>query len=107
MGNVPLSVAPNIPAVPADIEACEREPTWKPAVALTQGEVEKLWKTDRLRLALVNACFRRIVCMYHDVRKEIGQVDTETVCDAVPTEQQLRMQVPAERPIPRRQKRLE
>lgn len=97
------------------MEACrdkEAAPDPRKGVArkLTVGEMERLWKTDRRTLAEVNSCFERIVCQYHQVRKEIGRVEEEPLC--VPTEEELRNAVPNIRkgrrePIPKHQKRLE
>lgn len=105
-GAIPQFVTPNIPQIPPDVAACEKEPASDPRNGsprrLTAGEVEKLWKTDRRSLQYVNDCFRRIVCQYHDVRKEIGRVEDEPVC--VPTEDELRKSVPN---IRKHQKRLE
>ncbi|MEY9807241.1 hypothetical protein [Bradyrhizobium elkanii] len=67
--------APNIPAMPADVAACERAPVDTPDRDLNAGEIERLWKTDRAALAKVNACLRRAVCQYQDVREGIGRVD--------------------------------
>jgi hypothetical protein len=101
---VPLTVAPNIPAIPADVEACRQDPTQRPEGKLTAGETEKLWRTDRYRLMRVNGCFWRLICQYHEVRQEIGKVEDEPMCGPpAPTELQLRK----ENPIPRKQKRLE
>jgi hypothetical protein len=71
----PVVEAPVIPAVPADVLACARGPVTPPDRELDAGEVEKLWKTDRATLARVNACLRRLVCQYQELRQEIGKVE--------------------------------
>jgi hypothetical protein len=72
-----------IPAVPADVLACARGPVTPPDRELDVGEVEKLWNTDRAALAHVNACLRRLVCQYQDVRAEIGKIETGSCAPAV------------------------
>ncbi|MCP1731256.1 hypothetical protein [Bradyrhizobium elkanii] len=83
--------APNIPALPADVAACERTPVDTPDRDLNAGEIERLWKTDRAALAKVNGCLRRAVCQYQDVREGIGRVEG-VACEST---------APAERPAPR------
>ncbi|MBR1313483.1 hypothetical protein JQ562_20740 [Bradyrhizobium sp. AUGA SZCCT0051] len=61
--------------MPADVAACERAPVDTPDRELDAGEIERLWKTDRAALAKVNACLRRAVCQYQDVREGIGRVE--------------------------------
>ncbi|MGY3689928.1 hypothetical protein ACVIGA_000008 [Bradyrhizobium sp. USDA 3240] len=78
--------APNIPALPADVAACERAPVDTPDRELDAGEIERLWKTDRAALAKVNACLRRAVCQYQDVREGIGRVDGVSCESAPPAE---------------------
>ncbi|NLS69151.1 hypothetical protein E3H11_09505 [Bradyrhizobium brasilense] len=78
--------APNIPALPADVAACERAPVDTPDHELDAGEVERLWKTDRAALAKVDACLRRAVCQYQDVREGIGRVEGVGCEGAVPPE---------------------
>ncbi|MHC1943437.1 hypothetical protein IF803_03525 [Bradyrhizobium sp. UFLA06-06] len=83
--------APNIPPMPADVAACERAPVDTPDRDLDAGEIERLWKTDRAALAKVNACLRRAVCQYQDVREGIGRVEA-VACDS---------SAPAEKPASR------
>jgi hypothetical protein len=77
----PVVVTPEIPPVPADVLACRRDPVDTPDRALDAGETERLWKTDRAALAEVNACFRRLICQYQDVRAGLGRAETKT-CEA-------------------------
>lgn len=77
----PEPVTANIPAVPADVLACRQLATVTPDRDLTAGEVERLWKTDRARLARVNRCFHRMLCQYADIRRDIGKVENEPVCE--------------------------
>ncbi|WP_316184756.1 hypothetical protein [Bradyrhizobium sp. SZCCHNRI1003] len=67
-----------IPPLPADVLACAREPVAPPDHALDAGEVERLWKTDRARLAQLNSCLRRAVCQYQDLRAGLARVETAT-----------------------------
>jgi hypothetical protein len=78
----PVVVTPEIPPVPADVLACRRNPVDTPDRALDAGETERLWKTDRAALAEVNACFRRLICQYQDVRVGIGRAETKTCEEA-------------------------
>lgn len=77
--------------MPADVAACERAPVDPPDRELDAGEIERLWKTDRAALAKVNACLRRAVCQYQDVREGIGRVEG-VACESAP---------PADKPAPR------
>ena len=74
--------APNIPAVPPDVDRCAQDPTSRPA-KLSAAEANRLWNVDRASLAKVNSCFYRLICQYHDVRKEIGQVEGERTCERI------------------------
>ena len=80
----PAPIAPpTIPNVPPDVLACASAPVVTPDRNIDAGETEKLWKTDRAKLAKVNACLRRLICQYQDVRHDIGKVDT-VACDPAP-----------------------
>ncbi|MGY4259777.1 hypothetical protein ACVI1L_006845 [Bradyrhizobium sp. USDA 4516] len=72
--------------MPADVAACERAPVDTPDRDLDAGEIERLWKTDRAALAKVNACLRRAVCQYQDVRERIGRVDGVACENIAPAE---------------------
>jgi hypothetical protein len=69
--------------VPVDVLFRAKRPVTPPDRELDAGEVEKLWKTDRAALARVNACLRRLVCQYQDVRAEIGKIET-AICEPTP-----------------------
>ncbi|WP_316214274.1 hypothetical protein [Bradyrhizobium sp. SZCCHNR2032] len=75
---------PLIPPLPADILACAHAPVAPPDQALDAGEVERLWKTDRARLAQLNSCLRRAVCQYQDLRAGLARVETATCRDDPP-----------------------
>ncbi|WP_316207176.1 MULTISPECIES: hypothetical protein [unclassified Bradyrhizobium] len=64
--------------MPADILACAHGPVAPPDQPLDAGEVERLWKTDRARLAQLNSCLRCAVCQYQDLRAELGRIETAT-----------------------------
>ena len=72
----PAVAAPVIPNVPPDVLACASAPVVTPDRNIDAGETEKLWKTDRAKLAKVNACLHRLICEYQDVRRDIGKVNT-------------------------------
>ncbi|SDF31282.1 hypothetical protein SAMN05216337_105110 [Bradyrhizobium brasilense] len=76
--------------MPAEVAACERAPVDTPDRDIDAGEIERLWRTDRAALARVNACLRRAVCQYQDVREGIGRVDG-VACENI---------APAEKPAP-------
>jgi hypothetical protein len=81
--------APEIPPVPADVLACVRQPVTGEPRELTEGEVARLWKTDRAALKKVNACLERLVCLYQDVRADIAKVDTTTCAPPTPPRRKL------------------
>lgn len=59
-----------LPTVPADIQACFRQgPVKVPVKALTVAEVESLWKQDRVRSAVMQACGNRFLAWYDDLQK--------------------------------------
>lgn len=59
-----------LPGVPADIQACFRAgPVKVPLKALTVAEVESLWKQDRVRSAVMQACGNRFLAWYDDLQK--------------------------------------
>jgi hypothetical protein len=70
----------DVPPVPADMQLCPREAVTVPGRDLTDAEVERLWKTDRASLALLNGCFLRLLCQYADVRREIAKID-DALCE--------------------------
>lgn len=71
---------PPPPEIPADVQACSTAPVMFGEKQLDAGEVERLWKTDRARLARVNACLRRLICAVADYRREISKVE-EYLCE--------------------------
>lgn len=59
-----------LPTVPADIQACFRQgPVKVPPKALSVAEVESLWKQDRVRSAVMQACGQRFLAWYGDLQK--------------------------------------
>lgn len=59
-----------LPPLPAGLRAClERSGVDVPDRALTAGEVEKSWKTDRRVQAAVRNCGLRIAAWYEDLRR--------------------------------------
>ena len=59
-----------LPTVPADIQACFRQgPVKVPRKGLTVAEVESLWKQDRVRSAVMQACGQRFLAWYGDLQK--------------------------------------
>ena len=57
------------PPVPADIQTCFRAAAGIPEKALTAGDVESLWKIDRVRVAVNARCGGRLLAWYEDLRK--------------------------------------
>ncbi len=97
-----VAVTANIPPIPPDVELCAQEATARGA-RLTAKEANRLWNLDRTALAKVNGCFYRLICQYHDVRREIGRVESEPQCIA--TEEELRKE--AVPPNPKARKKLQ
>ena len=59
-----------LPTVPTDNQACFRQgPVKVPPKALTVAEVESLWKQDRVRSAVMQACGQRFLAWYGDLQK--------------------------------------
>ena len=58
-----------LPSVPVDIQLCFRAAAGLPEKALNAGEVEALWKNDRVRVAVNARCGARLLHWYEDVRK--------------------------------------
>lgn len=59
-----------LPEIPADIRACFRESGVAiPDRDLTVGDVERLWKTDRVRLVVMRRCGVRLVAFYDGLRR--------------------------------------
>ena len=53
-----------LPYPPADIQSCFRSASGVPDRALTQGDVEALWKEDRFRSAVNARCGSRLYSWY-------------------------------------------
>lgn len=58
-----------LPPLPADIRTCFVGVVDIPARALTIGDVEKLWKTDRVRAVVMQRCGVRLLAFYDDLRR--------------------------------------
>jgi hypothetical protein len=71
----PIAEPPVIAPIPSDVRACIREPADVGTEPLNEGDAERLWSTDRARLVNANACLRRLICLYQDVRKDIGHIN--------------------------------
>jgi hypothetical protein len=71
----PIAEPPVIAPIPSDVRACIREPADTGTEPLNEGEAERLWSTDRAALVRVNGCLRRLICLYQDVRKDIGHIN--------------------------------
>lgn len=61
------------------MRACLRPAGDWPDGDLDAGQVERLWKSDRAKLAKVNGCLRRLLCTVADYRREISKVE-ELLC---------------------------
>lgn len=57
-----------LPEIPADIRACFAGVVDVPDRALTYGEVERLWKSDRVRAVVMRRCGLRLVAFYEELR---------------------------------------
>jgi hypothetical protein len=69
-GCQPATTSGQLPTVPADIQTCFRTgPVKVPQKALTVAEVESLWKQDRVRSAVMQACGNRFLAWYDDLQK--------------------------------------
>lgn len=60
-----------LPAMPTDLRICLTKAgvIMVPDRDLTMGEIERLWKNDRLRLVVLSHCGTRIATWYDDLRK--------------------------------------
>ena len=67
--SLPVTILPDIPV---DLLTCYKNTTtWPENKALTVGEVEKLWKTDRLSLIKLNDCYKRLVIIYGEAKQGV------------------------------------
>lgn len=57
-----------LPSVPADIQACFRAAGNVPDKALNAGEIEALWKSDRVKVAVNARCGARALSWYESLR---------------------------------------
>jgi hypothetical protein len=68
----PVIVRTNLIAIPADLRKCvETSGVDIPDRALTIAEVEKLWKQDRVRIAVLRNCAKRALAFYDAQRKRL------------------------------------
>jgi hypothetical protein len=80
--NEPLRpAAPVIPPIASDLDRCRVKLSAIPDAAIDAGDVERDWKSDRAEAIKVNACLVRALCQYHQVRKDIGRVSSEPICN--------------------------
>jgi hypothetical protein len=69
-----IVIKPNLIEIPADLRACVAVSGVKiPQRALTVAEVERLWKDDRVRFAVVRGCFRRALAFYDSQKKRLAK----------------------------------
>lgn len=64
-----VSPSASLPGVPADIQACFRKSL--PGLgdrALNVGEIEALWKQDRIRYVVMRRCGVRLLAWYGDLQ---------------------------------------
>lgn len=82
---LPPPAPPIIPAVSPDIELCRKFATNVGSfTTLTDEQSEKFWQRDRISIKEMRHCLDRLLCSYHGVRKDIGQVENEPVCTVQP-----------------------
>lgn len=63
-----------LPDIPSDLKLCRTGPTDFNPQKLSAGEIEKLWKRDRIRLIKVNNCYIRLQEMYVGARNRTLEV---------------------------------
>jgi hypothetical protein len=70
----PIVVKTNLIAIPADLRKCvETSGVDIPDRALTIAEVERLWKQDRVRIAVLRGCAKRALAFYDAQRKRLSK----------------------------------
>ena len=57
-----------LPPIPEDIRTCFVGVVDIPDRALTVGDVERLWKTDRVRSIIMRRCGLRVLTFYDELR---------------------------------------
>lgn len=70
-GNDYATSPSSLPSVPADIQDCFRTAygVAVPARTLTVAEIESLWKSDRVKLAVTRKCGVRFLAWYGDLQR--------------------------------------
>lgn len=59
-----------LPPLPNDLRVClQRSGIDIPKRALTVGEIERLWKEDRITIVAMRNCGNRIIAFYNTLRK--------------------------------------
>ena len=66
--NVYVPPETKLPPIPADIQRCFVGVVVIPKRALTVGDVERLWKSDRVRSIAMQRCGTRLLAWYTDLR---------------------------------------
>lgn len=61
-------IAAGMVPVPSDITQCRTPAVRVPKGPLNAGQVEKLWSSDRIRLAKVNRCLTRSINLYRETK---------------------------------------
>jgi len=59
-----------LPDIPADIRTCFVGVVEIPKGPLTVGDVEQLWKNDRLRAVVMRRCGSRLIAFYDQLRRD-------------------------------------
>ena len=62
------AVSSQLPPVPADIQTCFRAASGGPDKALNAGEIEAMWKNDRVKVAVNARCGARVLAWYESLR---------------------------------------
>jgi hypothetical protein len=69
-----IVIKPNLIEIPADLRACAETSGVKiPAGPLTVGQVERLWKDDRVRIVILRNCARRALAFYDAQKKRLAK----------------------------------
>lgn len=58
----------SLPTVPADIQECFNKSLPGMARGLNVGEIESLWKQDRIRYVVMRRCGQRFLAWYGDLQ---------------------------------------
>jgi len=64
-----VTISTQLPPVPAELRACFKGVVKIKDAPLTVGEVEALWKNDRVRAVATDRCGKRLAAWYDTLRR--------------------------------------